>query len=69
MARISRAAPRYRRVWWDAYVDVNRRFAEASADAAAGTVRASIEALFSKYKNERIPIFLVSFLEGTRRTA
>ncbi|OJV94992.1 MAG: trehalose-6-phosphate synthase [Microbacterium sp. 67-17] len=29
------AAPRYRRVWWDAYVDVNRRFAEASADAAA----------------------------------
>ena len=29
------AAPRYRRVWWDAYVDVNRRFAEASATAAA----------------------------------
>jgi len=29
------AAPRYRRVWWDAYVDVNRRFAEASAAAAA----------------------------------
>ncbi|MEV8359628.1 trehalose-6-phosphate synthase [Microbacterium sp. NPDC076895] len=29
------AAPRYRRVWWDAYVDVNRRFAEASAKAAA----------------------------------
>lgn len=29
------AAPRYRRVWWDAYVDVNRRFAEASAEAAA----------------------------------
>ena len=27
------AAPRYRRVWWDAYVDVNRRFAEASAMA------------------------------------
>lgn len=29
------AAPRYRRVWWDAYVDVNRRFAEASANVAA----------------------------------
>jgi trehalose 6-phosphate synthase len=29
------SAPRYRRVWWDAYVDVNRRFAEASAEAAA----------------------------------
>lgn len=28
------AAPRYRRVWWDAYVRVNRRFAEAAADAA-----------------------------------
>ena len=34
------AAPRYRRVWWDAYVRVNRRFAEAAADAVAegGTV-------------------------------
>ncbi|MFG6401725.1 trehalose-6-phosphate synthase [Microbacterium sp. P04] len=29
------AAPRYRRVWWDSYVKVNRRFAEAAADAAA----------------------------------
>lgn len=29
------AAPRYRRVWWDAYVRVNRRFAEAAAAAAA----------------------------------
>ncbi len=29
------SAPRYRRVWWEAYVEVNRRFAEASADAAA----------------------------------
>lgn len=29
------SAPRYRRVWWEAYVDVNRRFAEASARAAA----------------------------------
>jgi alpha,alpha-trehalose-phosphate synthase [UDP-forming]/trehalose-phosphatase len=28
------AEPRYRRVWWDAYVRVNRRFAEAAADAA-----------------------------------
>ncbi|SIT72729.1 trehalose-6-phosphate synthase [Microbacterium sp. RU33B] len=26
--------PRYRRVWWDAYVKVNRRFAEAAAGAA-----------------------------------
>jgi trehalose 6-phosphate synthase len=34
------AAPRYRRVWWESYVRVNRRFAEAAADAAAdgGTV-------------------------------
>jgi trehalose 6-phosphate synthase len=34
------AAPRYRRVWWDAYVRVNRRFAEAAAKVAAqgGTV-------------------------------
>lgn len=34
------AAPRYRRVWWDAYVKVNRRFAEAAAGVAAqgGTV-------------------------------
>ncbi|MDX2375659.1 trehalose-6-phosphate synthase [Microbacterium sp. LRZ72] len=29
------AAPRYRRQWWDAYVRVNRRFAEASAHVAA----------------------------------
>ena len=29
------AAPRYRREWWQAYVRVNRRFAEAAADAAA----------------------------------
>jgi trehalose 6-phosphate synthase len=29
------AAPRYRRVWWDAYVRVNRRFAEAAAEVAA----------------------------------
>ncbi|WP_127474526.1 alpha,alpha-trehalose-phosphate synthase (UDP-forming) [Microbacterium sulfonylureivorans] len=29
------AEPRYRRVWWDAYVKVNRRFAEAAAKAAA----------------------------------
>ena len=29
------AEPRYRRVWWDAYVKVNRRFAEAAAEAAA----------------------------------
>ncbi|GAA2068644.1 alpha,alpha-trehalose-phosphate synthase (UDP-forming) [Microbacterium hatanonis] len=28
------AAPRYRRQWWDAYVRVNRRFAEAAAEAA-----------------------------------
>ncbi len=27
--------PRYRRVWWDAYVRVNRRFAEAAAEIAA----------------------------------
>ncbi|MFT4229537.1 MAG: trehalose-6-phosphate synthase [Microbacterium sp.] len=34
------AAPRYRRVWWDAYVRVNRRFAQAAASIAAegGTV-------------------------------
>lgn len=34
------AEPRYRRVWWDAYVRVNRRFAEAAAAAATqgGTV-------------------------------
>ena len=28
------AEPRYSRVWWDAYVRVNRRFAEAAAEAA-----------------------------------
>ncbi|WP_243074672.1 trehalose-6-phosphate synthase [Microbacterium sp. SS28] len=27
--------PRYRRVWWDAYVAVNRRFAEAAASVSA----------------------------------
>lgn len=34
------AEPRYRRVWWDAYVRVNRRFAEAAAAVASrgGTV-------------------------------
>lgn len=34
------AEPRYRRVWWDVYVRVNRRFAEATAAVAAegGTV-------------------------------
>ncbi|HYI51493.1 MAG TPA: bifunctional alpha,alpha-trehalose-phosphate synthase (UDP-forming)/trehalose-phosphatase [Microbacterium sp.] len=34
------AEPRYRRLWWDAYVRVNRRFAEAAAEAAedGGTV-------------------------------
>jgi trehalose 6-phosphate synthase len=29
------AEPRYRRVWWDAYVKVNRRFAQAAAAVAA----------------------------------
>ncbi|MDL9980128.1 alpha,alpha-trehalose-phosphate synthase (UDP-forming) [Microbacterium sp. ASV49] len=29
------AAPRYHRVWWDAYVRVNRRFAEAAAEVAS----------------------------------
>nr|BFF11782.1 hypothetical protein GCM10025699_30850 [Microbacterium flavescens] len=29
------AEPRYRRVWWDAYVKVNRRFAAAAAEVAA----------------------------------
>ncbi|MFV0319954.1 MAG: trehalose-6-phosphate synthase [Microbacterium sp.] len=29
------AVPRYRRVWWDAYVRVNERFAQAAAAAAA----------------------------------
>ncbi|WP_248240189.1 alpha,alpha-trehalose-phosphate synthase (UDP-forming) [Microbacterium kunmingense] len=29
------AAPRYRRVWWDAYVAVNERFADAAAQVAA----------------------------------
>ncbi|MEQ6898678.1 trehalose-6-phosphate synthase [Microbacterium sp. KR10-403] len=29
------AAPRYRREWWNTYVEVNRRFAEAAVDAAA----------------------------------
>lgn len=29
------AEPRYRRVWWDTYVKVNRRFAEAAAAVAA----------------------------------
>jgi trehalose 6-phosphate synthase len=29
------AEPRYRRLWWEAYVRVNRRFAEASAEVAA----------------------------------
>ncbi|MGZ8804227.1 MAG: alpha,alpha-trehalose-phosphate synthase (UDP-forming) [Microbacterium sp.] len=28
------AEPRYSRLWWDAYVRVNRRFAEAAAEAA-----------------------------------
>ncbi|MFX8114394.1 trehalose-6-phosphate synthase, partial [Acinetobacter baumannii] len=34
------AAPRYRRPWWEAYVRVNQRFADAAAEAAAtdGTV-------------------------------
>jgi trehalose 6-phosphate synthase len=34
------AAPRYRRVWWEAYVSVNQRFAEAAAAVVAegGTV-------------------------------
>jgi len=29
------AAPRYRREWWNTYVEVNRRFADAAVDAAA----------------------------------
>lgn len=29
------AAPSYHRTWWESYVDVNRRFARATADAAA----------------------------------
>lgn len=29
------AAPRYRRLWWDSYVRVNRRFADAAIAAAA----------------------------------
>jgi alpha,alpha-trehalose-phosphate synthase [UDP-forming] len=30
------APPRFRRAWWDAYVRVNRRFAEAAGEQAAG---------------------------------
>jgi len=29
------SAPRYRRHWWDTYVDVNRRFADVAATQAA----------------------------------
>ncbi|WEG07435.1 trehalose-6-phosphate synthase [Microbacterium horticulturae] len=29
------AAPRYRREWWNTYVEVNRRFADAAVDVAA----------------------------------
>ena len=29
------AAPRYRRIWWEAYQRVNRRFADAAAEVAA----------------------------------
>ncbi|MDQ1608480.1 MAG: trehalose 6-phosphate synthase, partial [Microbacteriaceae bacterium] len=29
------APPKYRREWWDAYVEVNRRFADAAAKASA----------------------------------
>ncbi|MDR6198117.1 trehalose 6-phosphate synthase [Microbacterium sp. SORGH_AS428] len=48
------AAPRYRREWWNAYVAVNRRFAEAAADVAAegGTV------WVQDYQLQLVPQFL-----------
>jgi trehalose 6-phosphate synthase len=48
------AAPRYRREWWNAYVSVNRRFAEAAAEAAAegGTV------WVQDYQLQLVPKFL-----------
>ncbi|MEV7693499.1 trehalose-6-phosphate synthase [Microbacterium sp. NPDC089189] len=48
------AAPRYRREWWNAYVAVNRRFAEAAAEAAAegGTV------WVQDYQLQLVPKFL-----------
>ncbi|MDF2555405.1 MAG: trehalose-6-phosphate synthase [Microbacterium sp.] len=48
------AAPRYRREWWNAYVAVNRRFAEAAAAAAAegGTV------WVQDYQLQLVPKFL-----------
>ncbi|MDY0828938.1 trehalose-6-phosphate synthase [Microbacterium sp. BG28] len=48
------AAPRYRREWWNAYVAVNRRFAEAAAEVAAegGTV------WVQDYQLQLVPQFL-----------
>jgi len=48
------AAPRYRREWWNAYVAVNRRFAEAAAEVAAegGTV------WVQDYQLQLVPKFL-----------
>ncbi|WP_224785818.1 alpha,alpha-trehalose-phosphate synthase (UDP-forming) [Microbacterium caowuchunii] len=48
------SAPRYKREWWNAYVTVNRRFAEAAAEVAApgGTV------WVQDYQLQLVPKFL-----------
>jgi trehalose 6-phosphate synthase len=48
------AAPRYRREWWNAYVAVNRRFAEAAAAAAADGATVWVQ----DYQLQLVPKFL-----------
>ncbi|WP_159498452.1 trehalose-6-phosphate synthase [Microbacterium sp. 18062] len=48
------AAPRYSREWWNAYVEVNRRFAEAAAAAAAEGATVWVQ----DYQLQLVPRFL-----------
>ncbi|WOQ68571.1 trehalose-6-phosphate synthase [Microbacterium limosum] len=48
------AAPRYRRQWWDAYVRVNRRFAEAAAAVAADGATVWVQ----DYQLQLVPMML-----------
>ncbi|MBZ4486054.1 alpha,alpha-trehalose-phosphate synthase (UDP-forming) [Microbacterium sp. cx-55] len=48
------AAPRYRREWWNAYVAVNKRFAEAAAAAAAEGATVWVQ----DYQLQLVPKFL-----------
>ena len=57
------AAPRYSRVWWEAYVRVNRRFAEATAAVAAAGATVWVQ----DYQLQLVPTMLRDLRPDERR--